>query len=265
MDDQKELYKLWVEYLKRSENYKAFCEERLEWQRSDEPLSLSKLAKFMMSQIAETYSAFGDIHSVDYNFNDRWGLRRQELDLLKKHPIPNAVDDYMNERQPSLQTDLTAFFKSPKEFSDAEIITFFPRFLNRKLDGRNMMLLEIDLLQSRQNIKAGFKELMDSDVIKEKIENAKDARWEHHHKNIKPTGQASIKDLQKYLKVYDMWEEKVQNRKPGDPGGWDQIIKYFEPGRSASNEGDRRLYQDYRDRAKNIIANVEMGFFPGDY
>ena len=150
------------------------------------------------------------------------------------------------------------------EPSAIELKDWFLSFLKGAASER-MMILKIDLSFEGKDIKNGFKEVMGSDAVKGKLSNAQSRRWKLHYQNKKPTGKPRIDELERYLNVYDMWKEKVQNRQPGDPSGWDEIIQHFEPGRTVSNERDRRLYQLYKQKAEKIISNVERGFFPGEY
>ena len=113
-----------------------------------------------------------------------------------------------------------------------------------------------DLRYEPSTIKRELKKWMDSEKVKKRLLAAKPLRLLKEKAYKAHNGKVSLEDLQIYLEVYDMWKEKVQNRKPGDPGGWDEIMQHFQGWRTASNESDRRLYQSYKERAEKIIFNA---------
>jgi hypothetical protein len=71
-------------------------------------------------------------------------------------------------------------------------------------------------------------------------------------------------ELETYLKVYRMRKVKVK---------WIDIVKQMSPAyiyvdknsKEQIDENARRLFQLYREKAQNIIKNVENGKFPGEY
>jgi len=265
MNDQKEFYRLWFEYLRRSDDYKEFCE----WYRAslkDESLPLP--GKFItLPPGANPYimllSTFSDVYST--SFDEWWERQKVRLEQVFKNREPGPVGE------PSLEDDLDrcidAFKQSEgREPSANELKTNFLQFLKRKSD--ETLLLSVDMTYEPKAIKDGFDKWLKSNGVKKKIADAKPWKWLKANRYKKPTRKGGFHMLQKYLEVYDLWEEKVQNKKTGDPGGWDQIIHHFEPGWDLN--GDHRLsklkvYQDYKRKAKNIISNTERGYFPGDY
>jgi hypothetical protein len=269
MSDKKEIYRLWREYLKRSDGYREHCEDRLKTMEVRQDLSLAQLVTLDDHPMAPVYAVFLDVHRVD--FDTWWGLREQWLDEREKACASDAIEDYLAVRRYAcLKTDLDSGIDILRQMlgrepSATELRAFLLSTLKDKFRAMNQLLLTIDLSQETKHVKAGFKRLMDSDLVKKKITEAKDVRWRYHFSNRKWTGKPRPEELQLYLSTYDLWGKKVQNRDPGDPSGWDKIMQDLEPGRTISNESDRRLYLSYKERAERIIANVEMGFFPGDY
>ena len=300
MDDQKELYRLWYEYLKRSENYKEFCE----WWRKREPVKSLNIndsykeycesyrkgkgrpdllpvpRKFKTGNclhIPETFRNLLDVHM--FPFEDWWTWKKRELlesrkkrELLEsssrdRGPVANLLKDYSG----NLETSIDYCIESLRESNNRE-----PSAIELKKDLLHHLgitslfgccFLRINLDYPPQKIKAAFAEYLKSKDVKEEYASFID-RDDFCKNHQLPTGKPRIDDLQKYLDVYDMWEEKVQNKKQGDPGGWDQIIQHFEPDWDIN--GDDRLsklkvYQDYKLKAKNIVSNTEQGYFPGRY
>lgn len=267
MANQKEIYRLWYEYLKRSVVYKEYCE----WSRAknENPSPLpekfkEKINGISVSPIEKTFERFLDVHEI--NFNEWWVFQKMRLERTKANRIHSPVDNYVT-GPVSLESDLDFCIdhykqKTGREPSAQELKDNFVEMLNDRGGEQKMLFLRVNLTSKLKDIKDGFENIMASDEVKKKIAYAK-TWW--GFQNIGHTGNPPVRELQDYLDVYDMWKEKVHNKKPGAPGGWDQIIKHFEPGRSVSNPSDRRLYQSYREKAEKIISNVERGYFPGDY
>ena len=207
--------------------------------------------------------SFLDVHRVNFeewwenekdniDFDARWGKKAIKFPAISRYPIEMLIDDLItrfkidNDREPSAN-ELKAMIVKLNEARQGEI------------------LISLNLAYKPAELKKEFNELLNSKYMKERMAQAKELRWLKYHKNKRPTGKPRLDDLQKYLDVYDMWKKKVQNREQGDPSGWDEIIKHFEPGRTVANAGDRRVYLRYKQNAEKIISNVERGYFPGDY
>ena len=70
MDDQKEVYRLWCEYLKRSEAYKNFCEEWSNRCQEKPPDPLMPVPEgFEDHHMTDLFLTFGDPHRLDF---DAW-------------------------------------------------------------------------------------------------------------------------------------------------------------------------------------------------
>ena len=300
MDEHKEYYKLWFEYLRRSDNYKEYYE----WRRGRKDNELRPLPrKFIDGSLAPPgtsiyemlYSTFFDVYNL--NFDKWWEGYKIRIERFsgwaqKLEPIENCAVE-----TESLEADfdqcIDSFKRSEgREPSANELKTYFIQSLNR--GAKRTLLLKIDLAYGPIVIKDEFKKWVNSSEGKESFADAKS--WGLLADQFrKPTGQTPIKDLQNYLEVYDMWDEKVRNRKYGDPGGWDEIIQHFEP-RAQKRTADQcdksfkrkhgkkpgvlelqemldeehkryasldRRYKRYKEKAAKIISNVERGYFPG--
>lgn len=75
-----------------------------------------------------------------------------------------------------------------------------------------------------------------------------------------PVGKRLSSELQTYLEVYKMHEDKMK---------WKDIVQRLAPQYIDKNgrieENGRRLFQGYLSKAKKIIENAENGIFPGKY
>ena len=160
-----------------------------------------------------------------------------------------------------------------------------------------MLLLKVDMANSAKTIKDEFEKLINSEKVRRKMAEAKPQLMASHYRSLKPTGKPPLYELQEYLKVYDMWRDKVRDKNPGGPGGWKIILEYFEPKARPMDSTERiesfkrkhgkkpgvvdlqemlekenkryasleRRYKRYKEKAAKIISNVEMGYFPGEY
>ena len=277
MANQKESYRLGVEYLRRSDDYKEYCEWKLAKHEDpslpdpdkvkiiEKSYKFNKIKEIIYHPCASNFSYFRNIHTI--GFDEWWGWKKERLSPNRdiRNRIPGPIEDFM---EGWLLRDLNGCIdgfvhKKHRQPSAIELRDFFVDFLKR-YTLRNKLLLQVDLECKLQDIKTEFKKIMHSAKVKRKIAEAQPFRLDDYRYS-EPTSKPRIDDLQKYLDIYDMWKDKVKNRKPGDPSGWDEIIHHFEPHRNICNENDRRLYQDYKKRAENIISNVEAGCFPGKY
>ena len=268
MDNEKRLYRLWYEYLKRSDDYREFC--NFTWERHKEKKSISIPEKFKRTDKGShpflgIYTKFVDVFR--FPFEEWWPWKKQRLDTVKRNAKKRKpVKDYMG-GPATIEKNLDFCIKHFQRVHDrdpsaTELRDFFVQSL--KDEEHRFLLLRVDLTYGITDIKKSFSDIICSDKVKKKISSAKKYCW-WLYRNSKPTGKPRIEDLQRYLDVYDMWKAKVDSRVPGDPSGWDEIIQHFEPHRELNNESDRRLYQSYKQKAEKIISNVEKGYFPGKY
>jgi hypothetical protein len=251
MSRDKEVYRLWFEYLKRSPDYKEFCDLVRQWEAGRETKCPEKFKKF-----GRLYLDFGNVH--DMPFKDWWEWKSARIGGDR---VPAPVENYL-EGWASVERDLDGCIQSFKRFegrepSADELKRYFMQTLQCMVDKQSILFLRVDLSNKPADLMQSFKDLLRSPSVKKNIQEGKRSR--------EFTGKPRLDELQKYLDVYDLWIERVKNRKPGDPGGWDTIIKHFEPRRKGDQGNIRREYFRYKQIAMKIIGNVEKGVFPGTY
>ena len=243
MDEQKEIFRLWREYLMRSDSYKTFCYKWGEQISNAEVAFLNewighggkrnKKARFQMPEkikdhpMTPTLQVFSNPHNID--FDTWWPVLRYHLSAREKSKR-GAVEDCsvdFSSTERDIDSCIKAFIKvAGREPSALELKTTYMDMLKNKPKMR--MAFKVDITYSLTEIKDSFKEIMTSDVPKKMLAIGK--RLRELTVNFKPTGKLRLNELQDYLDAYDMWKAKVHNRKSGDPGGWNAIIQHFEPG-----------------------------------
>jgi len=148
-------------------------------------------------------------------------------------------DELLDKRELSLQefkTELKKFFKSEDFFS------FF---------------CMIDPYENKEKIFDSFGKLIDrkrrileDSDFKEDLPKLRDVKFEYPQENIR------IDDLERYLEAYDLQK---------DGKSIQQIGQIMHPdSSSAAASVDRVVLRDLQ-KARKIIKNVEIGFFPGNY
>ena len=285
MDDQKELYRLWYEYLKRSENYKEFCEwwgkrkpvkslslndsykeysESLRGGRGKPNLMLAprKFKTGNCLHIPETFGNFLDVHL--FPFEDWWIWKSSRQ---KNLPVVNFVAGQSGSILEGWIDYCIKFLRKDNNREPSAIE--LKDELLRHLDNASRFgspILMLNLSYPPKEVKAAFAEYLESKEVKEEY------YWTFSEDQFcidyqRPSGKPRFEDLRQYLLVYDMWKEKVKNRKPGDPSGWAEIIRHFEPHQEHNEDVQerRRVYLRYKQNAEKIISNTEKGHFPGDY
>ena len=103
-----------------------------------------------------------------------------------------------------------------------------------------------------KNISAEIRDIRDSYM---KTKKAKVCDWVMKQ-SLVPSGYIRFDELKLYLSVYDL-------RKKGLT--MPQVIKKLRPDHVGDAVNVNRQFFSYQKKAKEIICNVERGYFPGEY
>ena len=236
---RKETYRLWWEYLRRSEKYRRLCELNRTGKNRKEARKLEE------DFPEDVLFFFGDIHSG--SFDDWWSETEKVIEK-------NSVEDYL----PIFAEDVAAFVEEwdklvkpgkPRSL-EKEIKYFFEhKWLSRKFLFLMITLgdpANIDdlLAQIKDILEKQRKELMKSDEF-----------GEFFPPRLYPTQPIRIDELKRYLEVYDLRKDKKK---------WTEVAKIVYPKRDWNGSLERSLLMDLV-KAKRVISNVEEGEFPGKY
>lgn len=233
----KETYKLWVEYLKRSEDYKTVCQYVAQ---NKGQLSLAPLPDGLKGKerLVTTYLFFGDVYTKaldDIIFSiEMW----KEIFSTDSSPIM----DYSDLVESEIDRIVRIFKKSNKrEPNINELKNVFS--LSLKKSGAIYLKVEISVATREQLEKRFSKILTEQKKQLKKIPS------------LSPPG-TSLEELELFLRVFDYRKERLD---------WDKILSIEPHSKKANFENTKRTFKRYLQYAKRIIKNVEKGIFPGEY
>lgn len=255
----KDVYRLWREYLKRSEKYKVFCEIKRDPDRHD--------------------------------FNEIKALYEKRANFVPKKGIKKTKEEQLGDEIWSLSWDLTTFGdvfcdsfeewweeykpklrKNVIDFAEPLAYEASPYFL------RWSFMYDDHFKRGKKNIGQFITEELDTDpnyvvvavptlgdiTMKEishqisKIrENGKMRKNPELHDNFIrykiPIGRVRYDELKRYLQVYDLKQQKMSIK---------EIIKKIWPGKNDRDDHVRRQVYSDIEKAEKVIENVEQGYFP---
>jgi len=244
---QKKTFKLWIEFLRRSKDYKAFCE----WYRNRSKMRRNK--KFMASspywlKQGLNFPMFGDIHDPNYSFEKWWNdFEKQQAKIEKRHkPIISGLELIE-------QCDaLVHFFKTLKcrEPTVNEV-----KHLWLTDDGGSCIMKVNISGNSPEELRQQFKRLILAKK-REPIVKEEDRTIKRHWKPS--TGYIRFDELERYLSVYDKFSDGMSVNEIADSDD------YYKIHNADWMTKKREIYMDI-EKAERIIKNVEAGNFPGKY
>lgn len=229
-DKLRSILELWVEYLKRSDKYKAYCElirQGTTFQDNDSAMFIN-------------YSLFGDVYT-------------QSLEN-----ILSSVNDW------------NSFFTPIYDYSehisnDIDLcINHFEKTYNRKPTIEEIKIFLIEIMRDSSKL---YLKIDITDVTAEEITEAFSQRLIITNKEtlqqkgrkkpfLYPSTRIRLDELKRYLRVYDLSRQGLKMK---------DIIKELNPSSDNTDVDVQRSFYRDLENAKNIIQNVEKGIFPGNY
>jgi hypothetical protein len=262
-------YKLWWEYLKRNNDYKEFCDfirenrkgntvgyelfENFQKLKGDKLDMNQKYGKFILHPLYDNYIRFWDVHTKDF---EKWYIRHKNNLERRYNEAVEAFD--INEE---VNSNVNYRIESFKQINDVEDEPTFQDLKEIRVDDYIGEPIYLKIRLSAPNKTDDLLKRIGK-ILNEKRRDPK-IRLERAKSYLLPFSNNIVKDtytrideIERYLRVYDL---KKQGLKMTD------IIKKIAP--TADNTDvnvQRAFFQDIK-RAKNIIENVGLGVFPGDY
>lgn len=254
-DSEKDTYKLWWEFLKRSEGYKSFC--KTYHARIGNPLfheyyshDVNDRKTFEDKQTWRSATCFGDVFND--SFEDWWErfstLKQDEATIVTL--FDHEIEDFVH--------NLTTREKK-KKFTAGELISSMKKYLD---DSRSpYVYLRIDADKFTKDNISDIKKIIRTkrtglmDRRKMKRLGVSNANYYRPAYFLPTSRRVRHDELQRYLRVFDLRRNKIK---------WETIFTHIYPKKSYTENQRRALLADLQ-KAKTIIGNVEKGEFPGKY
>lgn len=263
---EKEVYKLWREYLKRSVNFQIYIymtlnvdkelikrkspskfnfQERVykHYQKlfSVQELKLQDLV--WLANMHDNMQEFGDV--IVEPFSEWWRRRKIKTRL----PIVDLSEPDSRQNLQHYESEcrilIDEHFKNKKSIDPQDVLSLL---VNSESD---YVFVGIPIAGK---ISA---EHISKEIVKIRRRRVKDERYGQADATFRrfsePVSRIRFEELKTYLKVYDLKEDGLKMK---------EIIAKLEPGRKGDPVIIMRIYRGYLKKAKDVIRSVEVGFFP---
>lgn len=232
----RKIYKLWIEYLKRSDKYKEYCVEI-----KRKPASNEK--EFVRNPtMGINYSIFGDVHTQPLE------------DILSSIEDWNIFFTPIYDYSEFISDDIdlcTDHFK--EKYNREPNIEEMKTFLINLLSNPSQLYLRIDITNGTvEEITEAFEKRLKI-YKKETLQQQRAGRKKLF---MNPSTRIREDELYRYLQVYDLSHQGLEMK---------EIIKKMEPSKDNTDVNIQRTFYRDLENAKNIIRNVENCVFPGEY
>ncbi len=230
-DYPKQFYKLWWEYLHRSENYRELCEHM----RTDKPLPdkfINPNHPQSCTKIVYTYLHNLDIHQLTF---EEW--------------YEYKISCFKNNEKAQQKMCIRQYDDYLKEEIDGSIC-----FLKRTL-GRDPTIQEFKNFlfdDSQTKFRKNWAFVIEPyRMAKPKVLKIIQDEIAKYRKKV-----IRYDEIERYLKIFDLKQEGLTIK---------AIINKIDPNRSGDDDAVIRTFRRDISNAKEIIKNVENGNFPGKY
>lgn len=255
---EKETYRLWWGYLKRSELYKAYCscvpravmivaKKGGSLPKAIEKLMLSKypfqqndpMVILFPEYMQRNWEYFGDVFND--SFDDWW-----KMGLPSQNKLPIIV------------------LNDPNAF---KVLPLFAKELRKQQKARKTPLSPVGTLKILTESEYGYiflavpmvgnvtmedisKQIAD---IRKKWAKEFDIEDFNFRRFTMPVSRVRLDEMKRYLRVYDLKQQGLKMK---------EIIAEIDPNRRGDDADVLRSFRSDLKKAKNIISNVECGSFP---
>lgn len=269
-EKDKEIYRLWIEYLKESEPYRIICNKL----RKDYVLTEQEFAKYdELSQMMgpkemgysdyvsflenHYYKYFLDIHVLDFdiiwaNMCDRFKHSDRNKFII---PLNNEILGMIMQNFAEALKDIS--IQQNGSISIDDVCDLVVQFFGENDYG---IFVFVQKRQKKELLIARFLDIIND--LKTEIQICKyDERLETNScGRPTPVLMRGTAELKTYLEVYRQRNNNIK---------WKNIINAMRPSYIDKNghvtEDGRTVFLGYYRKAKKIIKNVEQGLFPGKY
>jgi hypothetical protein len=251
IENRKNIYKLWWEYLKRSDDYKAHCEKYPDAVVNSRLFGISywgdpddeELQKNIMKW--ERASCFGNVHKDSFEV---WWKKFKQLPDEKStiEELSPHIDEIIENANSSTQgrKSIKSTSKSLREYMEHSCFPYIYLRINADTFTTN------DIKEIKRIIKS-----KKVDFVKRRDSGRWDFRY-YTRTYFKKVGRIRYDELQRYLEIFDL-------RKTGMK--WKDIFEKTYPTMTWDQQNARRSIHTEYEKAEKIIKNVEKGNFPGKH
>ncbi len=248
--NRKNIYKLWWEYLRRSDGYKTYCEKYPDavndsrlfgvcyWGDPDDDEFQKEYMKWCRA------SCFGNVHNDPF---DVWWNKFTQLPDEEStiEELSTHIDEMMEIAYSSTRgrKSIKSTNKSLRVFIERPDLPYVYLRINADT-------FTTDDIKEIKRIIRGKKE-----NFIERRDGGRLGMCYYKKQYFKEVGRIRYDELQRYLKIYDL---KITGMK------WPDIFKKTYPNKKWNEDNRRSILSEY-GKAKKIVKNVENGDFPGKY
>ena len=259
---EREICKLWIEYLKWSPEYKQFCE----WKRRERknlPHKTQISNKYLQNSNASDlyvrmnhlFTNFGDIHDVNFSFDKWWSYHKNKYEWADLNFNP-SVRDYLDVVAQDID-ECSAFCWRILERKPT--LEEFRKFFLKMLRTDKSHLYVIADLRSNNNRRAcqEFKRILKKrkgDPSREDEELYEKRYWRSCQ------NYARMDELRRYLRIYALKKRKSTSTREFVS----KVLKTdeFYKNHTADKEATKRLIYMDLERAEKLVENAGKGEFP---
>ncbi len=231
------------EYLNRSEDYKEFCEfmrKKTKNKKLPIPEKFKTDKPGIWHPVVYRFHEYLHLNYSSMTFDEWWKWREKNIKMNQKKSRP--VVDYLESK--FVEKEIQHCIDSFKRFEGREpTLDEFKKYFIQLMKGSGDLYLMVKPRNKSEDLVKKFREVV-QDFKKNKLNLPK------HRKRD---------ELERYLKIYDLWKEKVKMK---------DIIKQIgtkSQKADCNNQNVIRVFRADLAKAKKIIKNVERGYFPGKY
>jgi len=265
-EKEKAYYKLWVEFLRRSDRYKDFC-QFARAKKKNPSLAYPE----GLRDLFPTYIVFREIHDRKWSFEEWWKYRerlikelkgmsldtfiaRRALNVTEPFNSQSSVTDYAEALRDDFNYCVSQLRFRRKEETIANFIGSLATYLREgTFGGTEHITIRIyphgkTIDEIMPHIRNHLKKQMRAFGVKFYNEQFKRyLQLQTSHKKL---------ELETYLLAYDLTNDK---KKPLEPK--ELALKLF-PNEDSAPESRERKCRLYLEKARNIIKWAERGYFP---
>lgn len=256
---EKDIYRLWWEYLKRSEHYKEYCDiepypikivEKADKYiavvmnpktKKLSPKTISDEQFYLIWNMQRNWDTFGNIFKT--KFDDWW----------KKRKIPNKELPVLPLNDPDICTKLPLFVEMNNELKKSKAKYPSPDQVLAQLikSEPNYIFLAVPMVGNVTT------EEISTQIASIRLEYRNEPIYrlaDYLYKRFKrPISRVRFDELKRYLRVYDFKQDGLTMK---------QIIAEIDPDHKGFDVDVVRSFRSHLQKAKKLIANVEQGIFP---